>query len=77
MRQLLKKGTKWDWTTDLNTDLNKIKQELTKFSCLAHDNGNKDNIVSTYASKTGLGFALWQKRGKGINTYRIRQPLLV
>ena len=64
MGQLPKKGTKCDWTTDRNTDFNKIKQELTKLPCLAHYNGNKENIVTTDASKTGLGKALWQKQGK-------------
>ena len=39
-----------------------LKQELTKFPCLAHLNGNKENIVTTDASKTGLGIALWQKQ---------------
>ena len=66
MRQLLKKGTKWDGTTDRNTDFTKIKQELIKLSCLAHYNGNKENIVTTVttdASKTVLGIALWQKQG--------------
>ena len=58
MRQLLKKGTKWDWTTDKNADFNKIKQELTKLPCLAHYNGNKEIIVTTDASKTRLGVAL-------------------
>ena len=59
MRQLLKKGTKWEWTTDRNSDFNKIKQELTSLPCLAHYNGNKENIVTTDACKTGLGIALW------------------
>ena len=63
MRRIPKKGTKWDWTTDRNTGFNKIKQELTKLPCLAHYNGNKENIVTTDASKTGLGIALWQKQG--------------
>ena len=65
MRQLLKKGTKWEWTTDRNLDYNKIKQELTSLPCLAHYNGSKDNIVTTDACKTGLGVALWQKQGDG------------
>ena len=65
MRQLLKKGTKWEWTTDRNSDFNKIKQELTSLPCLAHYNGNKENIVTTDACKTGLGIALWQKQGNG------------
>ena len=62
MRQLLKKGTKWDWTTDKNADFNKIKQELTKLPCLAHYNGNKEIIVTTDASKTRRGIALWSKQ---------------
>ena len=65
MRQLLKKRTKWEWTTDRNSDFNKIKQELTSLPCLAHYNGNKENIVTTDACKTGLGIALWQKQGNG------------
>ena len=65
MRQLLKKGTKCEWTTDRNSDFNKIKQELTSLPCLAHYNGNKENIVTTDACKTGLGIALWQKQGNG------------
>ena len=35
---------------------------MTKLHCLAHYNGNKDNIVATDVSKTGLGIALWQKQ---------------
>ena len=65
MRQLLKKGTKWEWTTERNSDFNKIKNELTTLPCLAHYNGNKENIVTTDACKTGLGIALWQKQGNG------------
>ena len=63
MRQLLKNGKKWDWTMDGNTDFNKIKQELTKLPCLENYNENKENIVTTDASKTGLGIALSQKQG--------------
>ena len=62
MRQILKKGTKWDWTTNRNADFNKIKQELTKLPSLTHYNGNKENIVTTNACKSGLGFELWQKQ---------------
>ena len=65
MRQSLKKGAKWEWKTDRNSDFNKIKQELSTLSCLTQYNGNKDNIVTTDACKTGLGIALWQKQGSG------------
>ena len=65
LRQLLKKGTKWEWTTDRNSDFNKIKQELTSLPCLAQYNGNKENIVTTDACKTVLGIAVWQKQENG------------
>ena len=58
MRQLLKKERKWNWTDDRDTDFNKIKQELTSLPCLAHYNGNKENIVTTDACTTGLRVAL-------------------
>ena len=61
MRQLLKKGTKWEWTTDRNSDFEEIKQELTTLPCLAQYNGSKENIVNTDACKTGPGVALWHK----------------
>ena len=41
MRQLLKKGTKWEWTEERNTDFNNIKRELTSQPCLLHYSGNK------------------------------------
>ena len=63
-RQLPKKGTKWNWTDDRDTDFNKIKQELTSLPCLAQYNGNK-NIVTTDACTTGLGVTLWQRQSNG------------
>ena len=65
MRQLLKKGTKWERTEERNTDFNNIKRELTSQPCLAHYNGNKKNIVTTDACGTGLGIASWQKQNNG------------
>ena len=65
MRQLLKKNTKWEWTEERNTDFNNIKKELTSQLCLAHYNGNKENIVTTDACGTGLEIALWQKQSIG------------
>ena len=49
MRQLLKKGTKWEWTKERNTDFDNIKKELTSQPCLAHYNGYKEKIVTTDA----------------------------
>ena len=65
MRQLLKNETNWDWTEERNTDFNNPKRDLTTHSCLANYNGNKENIVTADASKTGLGVALWQKQANG------------
>ena len=65
MRQLLEKGTKWEWTEERNTDFKNLKKELTTQPCLAHYHGNKDNIVTTDASNTGLGIALWQRQRNG------------
>ena len=38
---------------------------MTTQPCLAHYNGNKENIVTTDASNTGLGIALWQRQHNG------------
>ena len=65
MRQLLKKGVKWEWTEERNADFNNLKKELTTQPCLAHYNGNKENIVTTDACETGLGKALLQRQNNG------------
>ena len=62
MSQLLKKVTKWNWTTERNSYFNKLKQELTNLACLAHYNGNKEMIVTTDVCKTGLGVAFLQNK---------------
>ena len=43
---------------------------LTEGPCLAHYAKDKENIVTTDASTTGLGITLWQKQDDG-NTKRI------
>ena len=75
LRQLLKKRTKWNCTTNRNSDFSKRKQELTKLPCLAHYNGNKESIVTTDACRTGLGEDLAKTRQWRKNTNCIRQPL--
>ena len=65
MRQLLKKETKWAWTEERNTDFNHIKRKVNSQQCLAHYDGNKENIVTTDAWSTGLEIALWQKQNNG------------
>ena len=65
LRKLLKKNEPWNWGPEQETDFNRIKQMLTEGPCLAHYAKDKDNMVTTDASKTGLGITLWQKQDDG------------
>ena len=65
LRKLLKKNTEWKWETEQQNDSEMINKMLTEEPSLAHYAKNKDNIVSTDASKTGLGMTLWQKQADG------------
>ena len=64
MRSLLKKGTKWDWTTDIQSDFERLKEDITSPPCLSHFDPKKENFVTTDACNTGLGATLWQTDGK-------------
>ena len=65
MRKLLEKNEQWKWGPEQETDLNRSKRMLTEGPCLAHYEKEKDNIVTTDASTTGLGITLWQKQDDG------------
>ena len=65
LRKLLKKKEPWKWGPEQETDFNRIKQMLTEGPCLAHYAKDKDSMVTTDASKTGLGIILWQKQDDG------------
>ena len=65
LRKLLKKNEPWRWGDEQQKDFKKIKQMLTEGPCLAHYAKDKDNIVTTDASTTGLGITLWQKQDEG------------
>ena len=45
--------------------LQQPETKLTTQPCLAHYNGNKENIVTTDACSTGLGIVLWQRQNNG------------
>ena len=60
LRKLLKKNEPWKWGSEQETEFNRIKQMLTEGPCVAHY--AKDNMVTTDASKTGLGITLFQKQ---------------
>ena len=57
LRKLLKKNEPWNWG-EQQKDFEKIKQMLTEGPCLAHYVKDKENIVTTDASTTGLGVTL-------------------
>ena len=60
LRKLLKKNEPWVWGEQQQKNFKKIKQMLTEGLCLAHYAKDKENIITTYASTTGLGITLWQ-----------------
>ena len=60
-----KKVSVWNWGKEQDEDFNNIKEMLTEEPCLAHYAKDKENIVTTDASKTGLGITLWRKQSDG------------
>ena len=56
-----KKDSLWNWGKEQDEDFNNFKEMLTKEPCLGHYAKDKENIVTTGASKTGIGITLWQK----------------
>ena len=65
LRKLLKKNEPWKWGEEQQKDFEEIKRMLTEGPCLTHYAKDKDNIVTTDASTTGLGITLWQKQDDG------------
>ena len=65
LRKLLKKNTEWRWKTEQQNDFETIKKMLTEEPALTHYAKDRDNIVTTDASKTGLGITLWQRQADG------------
>ena len=66
MRKLLKKDTKWDWTSEIDEDFEHLKKNITEAPCLAHFDPKRCNYNTTDACATGLGATLWQKEGEVI-----------
>ena len=65
MRQLLKKDTEWEWTEERENDSKKVKETLAELPCLTHYSPKRENIITTDASKHGLGAILWQTQPDG------------
>ena len=62
MRQVPRKKSDRNWTEREDEDFNDILKKITEVPCLAHFARDRNIIVSTDASRTGLGIFLWQKQ---------------
>ena len=65
LRRLLKRDSTWNWGKQQDEDFKIIKKLLTEEPCLAHYAKNGENIVTTDASKTGLGITFGKKQSDG------------
>ena len=65
LRRLLKNDSTWNYGKQQDEDFNNIKKMLTEEPCMEHYAKDRENIVTTDASKTGLGITLWQKQLDG------------
>ena len=60
LRQLLKKGTAWDWTDACHSAFTALKRELTSDRCLRFPDPRKPYILTTDWSKIAVGAMLSQ-----------------
>ena len=65
LRRLQKCDTVWAWESEQQTAFEKIKTALTTLPVLTYFDKDKDHIIQTDASKTGLSAVLLQE-GKPI-----------
>ena len=61
LRKLQKNDTVWAWESEQQTAFEKTKTALTTLPVLAYFDRNKDHIIQTDASKTGLSAVLLQE----------------
>ena len=61
LRRLQKSDMVWAWESEQQTAFEKTKTVLTMLPVLAYFDKNKDHIIQTDASKTGLGSVLLQE----------------
>ena len=54
-----------NWTTKHNRAFEFLKQKIKEIPCLAHNNSDYPNIITTNASTKGLGATLWQEQPDG------------
>ena len=61
LRRLQKQDTIWAWESEQQQAFEKIKNVLTTLPVLTYFDKDKDHIIQTNASKTGLGAVLLQE----------------
>lgn len=65
VHDLLKETQEWRWHTPQEDAFNKIKQALTSPQVLAHYDPTLPTVISSEASQTGIGAALYQIHSEG------------
>ena len=61
LHRLTKQNTVWAWESEQQQAFEKIKHALTTLPVLTYFNKNKEHIIQTNASKTGLEAVLLQE----------------
>ena len=70
LRRLQKSDTVWAWESEQQTAFEKTKTALTTLPVLTYFDKDKDHIIQTDASKTGLGAVLLQEGQPVVYTSR-------
>ena len=65
LRELLRKTKEWVWGPPQEDAFAKIKKLLTSADAMAHYNSKLQTIVTTDASKNGLGATMYQIQADG------------
>ena len=71
LRRLQKQDTVWAWESEQQTAFEKIKTTLTTLPVLTYFDKDKDHIIQTGASKTGLGAVLLQEGQPVVYAFRM------
>ena len=65
LNKLLKKDSKWNWSTEYQSAFDEIKKILMSDLNLTHYDPKKDVIVASDTSNLDLGAVIWHKESNG------------